>query len=176
MTTRTIVLLFALAAGCSGASGVPLQNDVTTGGDTPDLGPTPAPSRCGRSGSAPDDAFARLQYAMVGDWRGSASSPWGDWSVAIRFAADGTYDAHTTDDGNLGYAVTPFYYDQDPEHDRWELVDLHANGEGSGNLYLEWLPSPDQLDAVRFDPTLTHLHFEYSHFGYGPVVYELDCQ
>jgi hypothetical protein len=154
------------------------QNGVTTG-DAPDLAPAPpATARCGRTAAdpGPGDPLARLEYAMVGDWRGSATSPWGAWSVAIRFSADGTYDARTTDDGNLGYAVTPFYYDQDPEHDRRELVDVDSNGDGSGNLYLEWLTSPDDLQAIHLDDTLSHLHFEYFHFGYGPIVYELDCQ
>ncbi len=133
---------------------------------------------CGRAAPNPhpSDAFATLQYGMVATWNGTATTPDGwvpatNFSVAISFAADGTYSAQTTDDsGSL-----PFYYDRNPESDRYELVDLHANGDGSGNLYLEWLSAPDQLAAVRFDAEQTHLHFEYTHDGNGPVVYELDC-
>jgi hypothetical protein len=165
----------AVVAGCGGSSGLTSGGggDPGTGG-----GGTTGTTRCGRTTPDPGsgDLFARARYGMVGTWRGTATSPWvAPYTVEISFGGDGMYDAHTVDPGAVGYAVTPFYYDQDPEHDRYELVDLHANGEVSGQIYLQWLDSPDRLDAIRFNDELTHLHFEYYHFDYGPVVYDLDC-
>lgn len=137
------------------------------------------PLACGRTtpNPKPSDPFATAQWAMVGTWVGTATIPPGwvgapSYNVEISFRADGSYTARTVD----GSGEDPFYYDRNPEQDRYELVDLHANGEVSGNLYLEWLTSPDQLRALRFDATQTHLHFEFYHFDtYGPIVYELDC-
>jgi hypothetical protein len=179
-STRSTVLALTLAlAGC-GANGIPGSgsgNGSGNGGSgqsTPDLG---LAARCGRATADPgsSDPLARLQYAMVGSWQGSASSPWvAPWSVAIDFTADGNYDATTTDSSAVGWAVPPFYYDQDPEHDRWQLTTLDGS-DGAGAIYLQWLDTPDDMKAICFNDALTHLHFEYYHLGYGPVVYELDC-
>jgi len=137
-----------------------------------------APIRCGRASADPGDGdlFARARYGMVATWTGTATSPWvAPYTVEIAFAADGTYDAHTVDRSGVSYAVTPFYYGADPVSGTYELVDLHANGEASGKISIDPAQSADPLDAIRFNDDLTHLRFEYSHRGYGPIVYELDC-
>lgn len=167
------IVVAQLQGGC-GSSGS--ASPVDAAPMPPDTGATAA--RCGRTqpDPGPGDGFARAKYAMVAIWNGTATTPWvAPYKVEISFAADGSYEAHTVDHSAVSYAVTPFYYDRDPEHDRYELLDLLANGDATGNIYLEWLPSPDDLKAIRFNGDLTHLHFEYYHFGYGPVVYELDC-
>jgi hypothetical protein len=168
-----------LVVGCGG--GVPVGGDGGGGGGGGDVDmsiPTGQPLACGRTSPnpKPGDTFATGQWALVATWNGAATLPGGwlgpsPYQVEISFRADGTYTAQTTDGSN----VLPFYYDKNPEQGRYELVDLHANGDVSGNIYLDWSSSPDQLNAIRFNATQTHVHFEYFHGGYGPVVYELDC-
>jgi hypothetical protein len=138
-------------------------------------------TRCGRSTPDPgkSDLFKRAGYAIVATWRGTATSPFiAPYTVEIHFdkpgpdPRKGNYDAYTTDDSG----VPPFYYDRNPEHSVYSLVDLHTNGDVSGEIYLEWLPNmPDVIDHLHFDDTLTHLHFSYSHFGISAVELELDC-
>jgi len=134
--------------------------------------------RCGRASADPDDGdlLAWARYGMVATWRGTATTPWvPPYTVEIAFAADGTYDAHTVDHSSVSYPVPPLYYGDDPVSGVFELVDLHSNGEFSGKISIDPTQSADSFDAVRFNEDLTHLHFEYSHRGYGPIVYELDC-
>ncbi|MDB4970386.1 MAG: hypothetical protein JWN44_6075 [Myxococcales bacterium] len=172
MMRLAIAALGALLAGCH-SGGLP-----SSGGPDGDLNPAVAPTdmaallHCGRTSAPPAEPFKRVQYGMVATWRGTATSPWvAPYQVEIAFAADGTYLARTTD----GSGQQPFYYDKDPEHDRYEVVDLQPNGKATGNLYLEWLSSADALAQIALDDNLTHLTFEYSHFGAGPVVYDLAC-
>ena len=167
-----VMLTAQLNSGCDPGVREPAVDAAPAADAAPMMG------RCGRTAPDPgtNDLFARAQYGMIATWRGTATSPWvAPYTVEISFAADGTYDAHTVNHKGVNYPVTPFYYDRDPEHDRYELVDLHANHDVSGKIYLEWLTSPDTIDALRFNDDLTHLHFEYSHFGYGPILYDLDC-
>jgi hypothetical protein len=166
-----LLILFTVAPfGCASRG----SDAGSDGGGTTDGGTV----TCGRAAANPNptDALATLQYGMAATWNGTATTPDGwvpasQFTVEISFAADGTYEAHTTDaSGSL-----PFYYDRDPESDRYTLVGLDSSGGGSGNLFLEWDDTPDSIDAVRFDAAQTHLHLEYTHNGHGPVVYELDC-
>jgi hypothetical protein len=136
------------------------------------------PIHCGRATGNPNpgDALATAHYGMVATWHGFAQTPVGwvpaeHYAVAMSFATDGTYQAHTTDNSGSN----PFYYDRNPEADHYDLTSALKNGDVSGDIYLQWLPAPDVLQAVRFSAALTHLHFEYLHAGAGPVVYELDC-
>jgi hypothetical protein len=166
-------LLLAIIGGCGGQS-------LSVNGDSSDLGrgDLAGGRSCGRAtpNPSPRDPLATARYGLVATWDGTATIPpgWvppGPYSVEFVFAADGTYSARTVD--NSG--GNPLYYDKSAEKDRYELIDVHANGDVSGNIYLEWLTSPDDMKAIRFNAALSHLHFEYFHFGYGPVVYELDC-
>ncbi|MCU1276985.1 MAG: hypothetical protein JWM53_531 [bacterium] len=172
------ITLLAAFVGCGGA--LPTGKDDGSSGGGGDGGSSDGSTlACGRTATNPNpsEPFASAQWAIVGTWVGTATLPPGwvgqsTYAVEISFRADGTYTARTID----GSGETPFYYDRNPEQDRYELVDLHANGDVSGNIYLEWLTSSDDLRAIRFDATQTHLHFEFYHFNtYGPIVYELDC-
>jgi hypothetical protein len=133
---------------------------------------------CGRAAPNYDlsDPVARYRYGMVATWRGSATTPAGwvpatSYDVEITFAADGTYQAHTLDaTGSL-----PFYWDRDPEADRYEIVAAGPTG-ASGNLYLEWLDTPDQIENIVFDPQQVALTFDFTHDGHGPVKYSLTCR
>jgi hypothetical protein len=160
-----------LVAGCH-SEGLP-QGASPDGNSQPQPIDMAAPLHCGRTTPPPaGDAFALVKYGMVATWRGTATTPWtAPYEVELTFAADGTYDARTTD----GSGQLPFYYDKDPEHDRYELTDLQANGKAAGNLYLEWLATPDAIKQIALDATQTHLTFEYYHFDKGPVAYALAC-
>jgi hypothetical protein len=182
MIARGLALTLLSLAGCGGALPVaPLDGGAgaTDGGGAGATDGGGSTLACGRTSANPNpsDGFATAKWAIVGSWVGNATLPpaWvgpSPYGVEFSFRADGTYTARTID----GSGQLPLYYDRNPEQDRYELVDLHANGDVSGNIYLEWLTSADELRVIRFDATQTHLHLEYYHFGmYGPIVYELDC-
>jgi hypothetical protein len=132
---------------------------------------------CGRAQPVPNfgDPFAELKSAIVANWRGTASvQPQWAWApsyeVAISFSADGTYTA------TAPCGIFPFYYDQNPEYGKYEIVDLQSNGDATGRIYLTWDAwSPNDLKAIRLNAEHTYLHFEFYNGNYGPVVYDLFC-
>jgi hypothetical protein len=138
---------------------------------------TPIP-RCARATPRPTgDALTVLRWGMAANWVGTATSPWvPPYGVAITFSEDangapGKYTATTIDrSGNF-----PFYYDRNPEMDTYQVTNIQANGSGSGSIYLEWLTSADELQNIVVDPSGTSLNFDYYHFSYGPVHYQLSC-
>jgi hypothetical protein len=172
MTTRLVFAVLVMA-GCGG--GGLGSND---GADLAGAGDMAFATTCGRAAPNYDlsDPVARYRYGMVATWRGSATTPDGwvpatSYDVEITFAADGTYQAHTLDaTGSL-----PFYWDRDPEADRYEIVAAGPTG-ASGNLYLEWLDTPDQIENIVFDPQQVALTFDFTHDGHGPVKYSLTCR
>ena len=176
------IALFAALAGCGGA--LPDRGDGGaggggaggggTGGGGGDAGMTLA---CGRAANPkPSDALATTQWALGTSWVGTATLPQGwtgqnPFGVELTFHADGTYRARSID----GSGQVPFYYDQNPDDGRYDLL-LHSNGDVTGEIYLDGAMRADSLSVIRFDAVQAHLHIEYYQLGgYGPIVYELGC-
>lgn len=167
----TIALVAALG-GCGGA--IPDGRAGSDGDGGSDAGDTLA---CGRMANPkPSDPLATTQWAMVSSWVGTATLPQGwtgqnPFGVELTFHADGTYRARSID----GSGQVPFYYDQNPDDGRYDLL-LHSNGDVTGEIYLDGGMRADELSVLRFDALQTHLHIEYYQLGgYGPIVYELGC-
>lgn len=159
--------LVAALGGCGGS----LPDGADGGGDAGE------PLACGRMANPkPSDPLATTQWAMVTSWVGTATLPQGwvgqnPFGVEITFHADGTYRARSID----GSGQVPFYYDQNPDDGRYDLL-LHSNGDVTGEIYLDGGMRADELRVLRFDALQTRLHIEYYQLGgYGPIVYELGC-
>jgi len=180
MRGAAVIVFVAALAGCGGA--LPDRGDggAGSGGDggggtgDGDAGMTLA---CGRAANPkPSDPLATTQWAMSASWVGTAMLPQGwtgqnPFGVEITFRADGTYRARSID----GSGQLPFYYDQNPDDGRYDLL-LHSNGDVTGEIYLDGGMRADELRVIRFDALQTHLHLEYWQLGgYGPIVYELGC-
>jgi hypothetical protein len=135
---------------------------------------------CGRTGPDPGtaDPFKRAVYGFAAEWRGTATSPWvAPYTVDITFNTDGTYSAQTLDYSGVGYDVTPFYYGDSLGTNAgiYQVENLLSDGDATGRITV-FTNQYDDLAQIRFNDTLTHLHFQYFHdVTYGPIVYELDC-
>jgi hypothetical protein len=158
----------SLPDGADGGAGSGGAGAGSDGGDT---------LACGRMANPqPSDPLATTQWAMVTSWVGTATLPQGwtgqnPFGVEITFHADRTYRARSID----GSGQVPFYYDQNPDDGRFDLL-LHSNGVVTGEIYLDGGMRADALSVLRFDALQTHLHIEYYQLGgYGPIVYELGC-
>jgi len=124
----------------------------------------------------PSALVVALMEPLVVSLVGTATLPQGwtgqnPFGVELTFHADGTYRARSID----GSGQVPFYYDQNPDDGRYDLL-LHSNGDVTGEIYLDGGMRADELRVLRFDALQTHLHIEYWQLGgYGPIVYELAC-
>jgi len=145
----------ALPDGADGGAGSGGAGGGSDGGDA---------LACGRMANPkPSDPLATTQWAMVTSWVGTATLPQGwtgqnPFGVEITFRADGRYRARSID----GSGQLPFYYDQNPDDGRYDLL-LHSNGDVTGEIYLDGGMRADALSVLRFDAVQMHLHISVGH-------------
>ncbi len=132
---------------------------------------------CGRVGTAPTDPLARVQFGIVGNWRGTMTCPWQSASqVEVDIHADGTYQAKELVAPPDALSATPMYYDSDPETGQVDVQNLLGDGSATGWLTLAWLSYQEPMTEVRLNADFSTLHFTFYHFGqYGPISYQLSC-
>jgi hypothetical protein len=193
---RLNALVFLLGCSFSVACGgsmviVPDDPSDDAGTNTPDVGPdrvTPpgdkdAGTRPDADTTKPDppppggewEHLQQMKARMVGTWRGSVTSPWTPpkYEVEITFRADGRYSARC-----LGTeACLPFHYGsaaETPLH-TWDLVDVQANREAVGTLYVWERPGSwvGDLKKVTLYGEGARLTFEFWNASYGPLRYDL---
>jgi hypothetical protein len=156
----------SVACGCSnGAQGAQVCGPMGTFGDCV----------CGGS-----PEFDRLRKEMIGQWIGTETTRFtSPYKVMITFGADGHYSAHCLTGSMCPDPV--FYYgsDDDDPSKTYELVDLRANGTGSGTIQIFFFPgdvTQGSLEAVTISPDGNHLQFEFWETWngrVGPFVFDL---
>ena len=113
---------------------------------------------------------------MVGTWMGQETNPWTvAFQVRITFGSDGHYSGHCA---QTSCPASVFYYglDDDSPLKTYQLIDLHANGTGTGRIVSYFGPNDvtnDLLDEVSVSTDAQHLNFEFWHGQYGPLVFNL---
>lgn len=123
----------------------------------------------------------QLHKAMVGDWAGTATSPWTlPYEVAVTFRSNDSYSAHSTSAG----APTAFYYGTDANvgGKNYLLDNVLINGDGEAQIDIGWdfsAPTRGSLSRIRACTTsdgTSELSFEFyaDWIGRaGPIVYTL---
>ena len=138
----------------------------------PTLPPLPAADAPPPGGEA--EHLQWMKQRILGTWRGVATTPWtAPYGVEITFGADLHYSAHCLDTSGC----LAFYYGQDSDAPTrvYDLVDVLANHEGVGTIYV-W-PSAGSwtghLQRVTFRGDASRLTFEFSNGNNAPILYDV---
>ncbi len=126
----------------------------------------------------PRETHASLQGvtdAIVGDWVGSASSPWDQpREVSFSFHSDGTYSASSlvSDYRALGYGS-----DDDSPYKAYSINNVLDNGQSEGEITVWFEGSNTNVGALRkleVSKDGKFLKFEFWHRNeFGPIKYVL---
>lgn len=113
---------------------------------------------------------------MVGTWVGCVTTPWTNpYWITVSFRPDGTYSAQAHENRD-DLASSAFYYGSDADSPLkvYELNDLQADLEAVGQIDILFdvgTVTRDELRNIRLMDD--QLEFEFFHFGYGPLTYQL---
>jgi hypothetical protein len=123
--------------------------------------------------------FERIRKGMVGQWAGTETTPFtAPYRVFVTFTGDGHYAASCA---QMTCLDPVFYYGSDANDPSktYMLIDLHADGTGTGHIVIFFGPGDIQtgdLDAVTLSADGNHLQFQFWETWngrIGPFVFDL---
>jgi hypothetical protein len=129
---------------------------------------------CADAGSWEQQQFARIKQGMVGTWIGTQTNPWDEGCpTTLTFEANGHYSGHSPADTCV---VFNYGTNDDSPEKTYQLTDVHATGEGWGEIQIYFSPgdtNQGELRHVALSPDGNLLNFECWKGEYGPLVFSL---
>lgn len=171
------------AGGAAGAAGAGSPSDACGYPNYPPASFDPGPwqPHVYSADTSEQEILADIQDAMVGSWRGIATTPWTTpYEVSLQFHADGSYEAQCST--LPADCCAAFYYGSDLPYPgkHYALDDVNTLHQASGTIDITF--SPDgQLPAwqgllkhIERDATGNRLRLAFARSdGYGDVTYDL---
>ena len=136
--------------------------------------PSTAPARPLSGVDAPTPELAEVAQLMVGQWRGTQTTPWdGTHAVLLTFFENGRYSGTASDTWLFYYGEACAYH-----RDLWRL-EYGSRALAFGQLQMAAELGSSCIDAQlrRIQADAKSLRFDLFRFdGYGPVTFDLQRQ